>query len=36
MEDGSQQLHLKNLSVHPVGSEDEALQLFYLGEHTRY
>ncbi|CAG7828904.1 unnamed protein product [Allacma fusca] len=35
LEDGHQQMHLRNLSVHPINSEEEALQLLYLGDHNR-
>lgn len=35
MEDSHQQIHLKHLSVNPVDDEDEAMHLFYMGEHHR-
>lgn len=35
LEDAQQQIHMKNLTVHPIKSEDEAMQLLYLGDHNR-
>ena len=35
MEDEGQNIHLKNLSVHPAGSEEEALNLLFLGDTNR-
>lgn len=35
LEDAANQIHTKNLTVHPIKSEDEAMQLLYLGDHNR-
>ncbi|XP_069118141.1 kinesin-like protein KIF6 [Argopecten irradians] len=35
MEDSDQNIHLKNLSVHPASSEEEALNLLFLGDTNR-
>ncbi|VDI22535.1 kinesin family member 6/9 [Mytilus galloprovincialis] len=35
MEDTDQNIHLKNLSVHPANSEEEALNLLFLGDTNR-
>lgn len=35
LEDSQQQIHIKNLTVHPIKSEDEAMQLLYMGDHNR-
>ncbi|XP_014673455.1 PREDICTED: kinesin-like protein KIF6 isoform X2 [Priapulus caudatus] len=35
MEDSSQNIHLRNLSMHPASSEEEALNLLFLGDTNR-
>ncbi|XP_033125749.1 kinesin-like protein KIF6 [Anneissia japonica] len=35
MEDGDQNIHLKNLSIHPANNEEEALNLLFLGDTNR-
>lgn len=35
MEDSDQNIHLKNLSVHQANSEEEALNLLFLGDTNR-
>ena len=35
MEDGDQNIHLKNLSVHQAANEEEALNLLFLGDTNR-
>lgn len=35
MEDEGQNIHLKNLSVHPAGNEEDALNLLFLGDTNR-
>lgn len=35
MEDTDQNIHLKNLSVHPANNEEEALNLLFLGDTNR-
>lgn len=35
MEDEAQNIHLKNLSVHPAGNEEDALNLLFLGDTNR-
>jgi kinesin family protein 6/9 len=35
MEDTDQNIHLKNLSIHPGNTEEEALNLLFLGDTNR-
>ncbi|XP_077869176.1 LOW QUALITY PROTEIN: kinesin-like protein KIF6 [Saccoglossus kowalevskii] len=35
MEDSEQNIHLKNLSIHPANNEEEALNLLFLGDTNR-
>jgi len=35
MEDEGQNIHLKNLSIHPAGNEEDALNLLFLGDTNR-
>jgi len=35
MEDSDQNIHLKNLSTHQAGSEEDALNLLFLGDTNR-
>ena len=35
MEDEDNNMHLKNLSVHPANNEEEALNLLFLGDTNR-
>ena len=35
MEDSDQNIHLKNLSVHQAATEEEALNLLFLGDTNR-
>lgn len=35
MEDNDGNMHLKNLSLHPASSEEEALNLLFLGDTNR-
>lgn len=35
MEDEDNNIHLKNLSVHPSNNEEEALNLLFLGDTNR-
>lgn len=35
MEDEDNNIHLKNLSVHPANNEEEALNLLFLGDTNR-
>lgn len=35
MEDSDQNIHLKNLSVHQANSEEDALNLLFLGDTNR-
>ena len=35
MEDSDQNIHLKNLSVHQAGNEEDALNLLFLGDTNR-
>ena len=34
-EDSDQNIHLKNLSIHPAVNEEEALNLLFLGDTNR-
>ena len=35
MEDEDNNIHLKNLSIHPANNEEEALNLLFLGDTNR-
>lgn len=35
MEDSDQNIHLKNLSTHQVGTEEDSLNLLFLGDTNR-